>query len=205
MLMSTTITKISTALLAAQKSMGGAKKDSSNPFFRSSYADLNSIRAAVLPSLNEQGITVLQPTVVVDGKNYVRTLLLHESGEYLASDTEIVQSKQNDPQAHGSGISYARRYSLQSMLNVAALDDDGEGSMDRTSNRSTVKTTTTAATTAPVVTGQALATPSTSQASSGGDTSTASLSDAAESPRRRPSSFKVPKQVSTGVSTGGFE
>lgn len=131
MTMSETITKLAPALLAAQKSMGDAKKDSKNPFFKSSYADLNAVREVAIPALNAQGITVLQPTVVVDGKNFVNTLLLHESGEYLGSLTEIRNTK-GDAQSEGSGISYARRYGLQSFLNIGAVDDDGESTMKRT-------------------------------------------------------------------------
>lgn len=157
LLSSSSITKISPALLKAQKSMGDAKKDAKNPFFKSSYADLNSIREAAIPVLNEQGITVLQPMITQEGKPFVRTLLLHESGEWLASDTEIVQAKANDPQAHGSGISYARRYGLQSLLNVGAVDDDGEGAMARTKPTYTAPTknpapTPAAKVPAPVVT-----------------------------------------------------
>lgn len=117
--------QIATALLKAQKQMGNATKDSSNPFFKSKYADLNSIREACMPSLNDNGIVVLQPTVTVDGKNYVKTLLLHESGESIECLTEIIYSKQNDAQSQGSGITYARRYGLQSIVNVGAEDDDG--------------------------------------------------------------------------------
>lgn len=132
LLSSETVTEISKALLAAQRSMGNASKDSKNPFFKSSYADLNSVREVAIPALNTQDVSVLQPTVVYNGKSYVRTLLLHTSGQWMASDTEIVQSKPNDPQAHGSGISYARRYGLQSFLNIGAVDDDAEGAMGRT-------------------------------------------------------------------------
>ena len=113
------------ALLEAQKEMGNAKKDSTNPFFKSKYADLNSVREACLPALNNHGITVLQPITHIDGKNFVKTILLHESGESMESLTEIVYSKQNDAQAQGSGITYARRYGMQSFLNVGADDDDG--------------------------------------------------------------------------------
>jgi hypothetical protein len=117
--------QIAAALLKAQKQMGNATKDSSNPFFRSKYADLNSIREACMPHLNENGIVVLQPTVSVEGKNYVKTLLLHDSGETIEGFTEIIYSKQNDAQSQGSGITYARRYGLQSLVNVGAEDDDG--------------------------------------------------------------------------------
>jgi len=124
--------KIAEALLRAQKKMGDAKKDSKNPFFKSSYADLNSVREAVMPVLNEEGISVLQPTRVgADGNSFVETTLLHSSGECLTSQFPIVASKQNDPQSFGSAVSYARRYSLQSFLSVGAVDDDGEGAMGR--------------------------------------------------------------------------
>jgi hypothetical protein len=101
---------ISTALLKAQSEMSNPKKGATNPFFKSKYADLNAIREAVIPTLNENGISVLQPIVHVDGKNFVKTILLHESGELMESLTEIIYNKQNDAQAQGSGISYARRY-----------------------------------------------------------------------------------------------
>lgn len=129
---SETIVKISTALVKAQGEMGNASKGASNPFFKSRYADLNSIREACLPVLNENGIMVLQGTTVFEGKPYIETTLLHESGEFIASLTEIIAPKANDPQAHGSGISYARRYGLQSLLCIGADDDDGEKAMGRT-------------------------------------------------------------------------
>lgn len=122
---STTIVNISKALLEAQKKMGAVSKDAKNPFFKSSYATLNNVREAVMPALNESGITLLQPTVSLDGKVYVETILLHESGEFISGETEAVLAKVNDPQSLGSAISYARRYGLMSTLGLAAEDDDG--------------------------------------------------------------------------------
>lgn len=122
---SQTISKIAPALLAAQKEMGNAVKDSTNPYFQKKYADLNSVREACIPALNKHGISVLQPNVYIDGKPFVQTLLLHESGEFIAGFTEIVFAKQNDAQAHGSGVTYARRYGLQSICNIGSEDDDG--------------------------------------------------------------------------------
>jgi hypothetical protein len=118
--------QIATALLKAQSEMSNPKKGATNPFFKSKYADLNSIREAVIPILNANGISVLQPIVHVDNKNFVKTILLHESGELMESLTEIIYNKVNDAQAQGSGISYARRYSLQSFVCVGADDDDGQ-------------------------------------------------------------------------------
>lgn len=137
---SETIGKISAALVKAQSEMGAATKDAKNPFFKSSYADLTSVREAVIPVLNKHGITVLQLMTVVDGKQFIETTALHESGEFIASLTEIVVSKQNDPQAAGSGQSYARRYGLQAFFCVGAEDDDGEKAMGRTTANKPVVT-----------------------------------------------------------------
>jgi hypothetical protein len=144
---SETIGKLSAALLKAQASMSNAIKDSKNPFFKSSYANLNSVREAVTPALNANGITVLQP---ING-DIVETILMHESGEYLMSHTRIVTNKENDAQNYGSAISYARRYGLQSFLSIGADDDDGEKAMGRGGNMpATMKATTVAATPARV-------------------------------------------------------
>lgn len=129
--MSTSIAAISKAILASQKEMGGAVKDSNNPFFKSKYSDLESVIAACKTALNNHGITVLQPHSCIDGADYIETLLLHESGEWMMSHTRIVVAKMNDPQAFGSAISYSRRYGLQSLLSIPAVDDDGEKAMVR--------------------------------------------------------------------------
>lgn len=104
--------------------MSTAKKSSDNPYFEMKYADLNSIRAAVMPALNANGISVIQPITMIDGIDYVETILLHESGEYISSITRIMVDKANNAQRHGSGISYARRYALQCMVCIGAEDDD---------------------------------------------------------------------------------
>jgi hypothetical protein len=129
--------QIATALLKAQSEMSNPKKGATNPFFKSKYADLNAIREAVIPTLNENGISVLQPIVHVEGKNFVKTILLHESGELMDSLTEIIYNKQNDAQAQGSGISYARRYALQSFVCVGADDDDGQKAVQNKPNATT--------------------------------------------------------------------
>lgn len=128
---SESIVKIASALLGAQKEMGDAVKTAKNPFFKSSYSDLNAVREAAIPALNANGIGVFQPTIMKDGNSYVETLLLHESGEWISSETAIVYAKAGDPQGQGSGISYARRYGLQSLLNIGAVDDDAEAGMGR--------------------------------------------------------------------------
>lgn len=132
---SESIVKIAPALLAAQKEIGSATKDVVNPFFKSKYADLGSVMEACKDALNKHGITVLQPVAHLSEATTVETILLHESGEFI-SDTMIVSVKQsNDPQAQGSAITYARRYSLQSMMFIPAEDDDGESATRNTGQK----------------------------------------------------------------------
>jgi hypothetical protein len=115
---------IATALVKAQMEMTTPKKGSVNPFFKNKYADLNDVLAAVVPALNNNGIVVLQPLVNIDGKNFVKTVLMHESGETFESLAEIFCSKQNDAQSYGSGVSYSRRYALSSICGIGSEDDD---------------------------------------------------------------------------------
>jgi hypothetical protein len=115
--------------IKAQSEMVKAIKDSNNPHFKSKYADLTSVRDACVPFLNNNGIAVLQPIIQLDNKQYIKTVLLHESGEEYSCLTEIIYS-QNTAQSHGSGITYARRYGLQSLVCIGADDDDGNAADD---------------------------------------------------------------------------
>src|SRR3989344_2754051 len=109
---STEITKITAAFLSAQKTIQSVIKDSTNPFFKSKYADLTSVIDACKDKLNAESIAILQP---IDGMN-VETILVHVSGEWFSSSTPIICKEQNNPQALGSAITYAKRYGLQSMV-----------------------------------------------------------------------------------------
>jgi len=117
---------IAKALVKAQLEMITPKKGSVNPFFKNKYADLNDVLAAVVPALNNNGIVLLQPLVNIEGKNFVKTVLMHESGETFESLAEIFCKNTNDAQAYGSGVTYARRYSLSSIVGIGSEDDDAQ-------------------------------------------------------------------------------
>ena len=115
---------IAAALAKAQAEMGKAIKESANPAFRSKYADLGNVMDACLPALNKHNIAVIQPIVSdVDGR-FVKTILIHESGETLECAVPLIVGK-NDMQGLGSAITYGRRYGLMSMAGIAPEDDDG--------------------------------------------------------------------------------
>jgi len=116
---------IASALAKAQMNMGTALKQSSNPHFKSKYADLSSVMDACLPALNEAGIAVIQPTGEDDHGRFVETILIHgESGEQLGCRVPLIVQK-NDMQGYGSAVTYARRYGLMTMAGIAPEDDDG--------------------------------------------------------------------------------
>lgn len=115
---------IAAALAAAQSEMGKALKDSTNPHFRSKYADLGSVMEACMPALNKHGIAVYQPTGQDDIGMFISTVLLHNSGERLECRVPLIVAK-NDMQGYGSAVTYARRYGLMAMAGIAPEDDDG--------------------------------------------------------------------------------
>lgn len=113
------------ALAAAQLEMGRALKDSTNPAFKSKYADLASVCDACMPALNKHGIAVLQPVFDDESGRYVKTIFVHgDSGEQTECRVPLIVGKQ-DMQGYGSAVTYGRRYGLMGMAGIAPEDDDG--------------------------------------------------------------------------------
>lgn len=120
---------IASALAAAQAEMGKALKQSSNPHFKSKYADLSSVMDACLPALNANGIAVVQTLTETEmGSRAMVTVLIHESGEKVECPIPLILGK-NDMQGLGSAITYARRYGLMSLAGIAPEDDDGNAAV----------------------------------------------------------------------------
>lgn len=127
------VNELFAAMAKAQMEMTGAKKDSTNPHFRSAYADLASVREASLPHLNKHGIAVIQsPRLVSVGEHEwnveVDTYLGHSSGQFMSDTLAVIVSKP-DAQGIGSAITYARRYALGAIAGVAPEDDDGNAAV----------------------------------------------------------------------------
>jgi hypothetical protein len=116
---------IATALVKAQKAFGPALKSSTNPHFKSKYADLSACVEAVIEGLNEAGIAMIQRTSEDINGVTVETVFIHESGEMLECGKLHVPASKQDPQGYGSALTYARRYSLMAACGIAPEDDDG--------------------------------------------------------------------------------
>jgi hypothetical protein len=113
------------ALVKAQAGFESAKKTANNPLFKTKYADLAEVIDAVKKPLSDNGLAFVQTVEPNAGGTYVlKTVLFHSSGESMSSEYPIFV-KSGDAQGFGAGVTYARRYALQTLLGIPADDDDG--------------------------------------------------------------------------------
>ena len=117
--------EIASALVKAQKAFGPALKTSSNPHFKSRYADLAACVEAVIDALNSNGVALIQQTHECESGVIVETVFVHESGETFSAGKLHVPASKHDAQGYGSALTYARRYSLMAACGIAPEDDDG--------------------------------------------------------------------------------
>jgi hypothetical protein len=120
---SPTIALLAAALAEAQGDIAPAPKDSTNPHFKSRYADLASVREASRAALRANGLAIIQRPFATAGRVEVETMLVHKSGEWIVN-TLRMPLKDEHPHAVGSAITYARRYSYCALLGVVADEDD---------------------------------------------------------------------------------
>jgi hypothetical protein len=106
-------------LAEVKREVGKVSKNSINPHFKKTYADLNALIDAVEPILLEKGLLMLQP---IQNGNVSTIIIDCESSESIESS--IALPVLSDPQKLGSAITYFRRYTLQSLLSLQAEDDD---------------------------------------------------------------------------------
>ncbi len=123
---SESIAAIAPALVAALNELGGVQKDSTNPHFKSAFASLEAVIDASKPILAKHDLAIMQGGgSYVSGALATTTRIIHTSGEWIESTMEIPLAKA-DPQGAGSAVSYGRRYALMALLNMPAVDDDGQ-------------------------------------------------------------------------------
>lgn len=103
-------------------------KDANNPFFKSKYVTLEGVIKSVDTAIIDTGLTWYQEPVSDNNKIGVATHIFHESGEWLAFEPFYVTPTKVDPQAQGSALTYAKRYSLAAAFGISSdIDDDGNG------------------------------------------------------------------------------
>lgn len=119
-----------TKLNEVKKEIGAISKDSTNPFFKSKYFDINSLLKHVEPLLQKNGLLLLQPIY----KGYVVSEIIEiKSGEKIQSALQLPEI--DDPQKIGSCVSYYRRYTLQSLIGLQSEDDDANSASQATKSQ----------------------------------------------------------------------
>lgn len=117
---SESITNIAVALHKFHGLMGKVGKDATNPHFKNKYASLSNIIEATTPHLNAVGLSIIQ----LPCESGLETMLLHTSGEYISSVSLTPCKDASNPQALGSALTYAKRYSYAGALNLNIDEDD---------------------------------------------------------------------------------
>ncbi|MGJ1362932.1 ERF family protein [Sphingobacterium spiritivorum] len=105
---------------SVKSKIGKLSKDTSNPFFKSKYADINQLIDLTDQLFRDNDLMCIQP--IIDGCLVTQIIDLTD-GTMITSSIKLPDS--NDPQKIGSAITYYRRYSLKSLLNIQEEDDDG--------------------------------------------------------------------------------
>lgn len=138
---SDSIASIAKALAAFQQDVTQPKKSAKNPHFKSTYVPLDNVVESIAETAPKHGLSYIQTTVTENDKAGVQTLLMHESGEWIEFEPLLLPIGQKaTPQAVGSAITYARRYSLSSVFGLASeVDDDANGANDNAAKNPTPK------------------------------------------------------------------
>ena len=117
------INELAAAMAIAQGQMGAAYKNSSNPHFKSSFADLASIGDVIKQPLSDNGLSVVQFPINNEQGVAITTRVMHKSGQWIEESFGIKPVKAG-PQEYGSLISYFRRYALAAIFAIPQTDDD---------------------------------------------------------------------------------
>lgn len=123
-------------LLIIQEKLEAVMKDSTNPFYKSSYASLKAHYSVAKPLLLSYRLFVRHEGRYIDGVFNMVTVISDEGGECIECPIPVIATKLeateqgkkeaiDDPQAQGSSITYARRYGLSCILAMETEDDDG--------------------------------------------------------------------------------
>lgn len=126
------INELAKALADFQSEVKDPSKDKENPYFKSKYVALDGVLQTVRPVLAKHGLSVMQLPTSDETAVTVTTLLMHSSGQFIESEPFKVLLTKKDAQAAGSALTYARRYSLSSVLGIAWDDDDDGDSIAET-------------------------------------------------------------------------
>lgn len=113
--------------LAAIQNRVEVKKNAVNPHHKNKYANIEAIIDACSPELEKQGLMFMQTLDdegIEPGQVLIITRIIHiETNQWVESRLKIT-AKAATPQDLGGAVTYARRYSLVTILGLTPEDDD---------------------------------------------------------------------------------
>jgi len=114
------------AMLDFRVNVDSVPTDSKNPHFGNDYASYNAVREAITPTLDMLGIVVVQTPIILDGIDVLNTRVYmpDNPSDFIESNVRLLVPK-GEMQQYGGSLTYARRYSLVTLFNLATEDDDG--------------------------------------------------------------------------------
>jgi hypothetical protein len=124
------------ALAKAQADYPSIGNNRTNPFFKSEYADYDSIMCSIRPLLAKNGLVLNQYTSIDDEKatRTLHTRLCHSSGQWMESRERIIPEK-NDDQKWASTVTFKKRHQAMALLNITIdrdkYDDDAESNVQQ--------------------------------------------------------------------------
>lgn len=140
------LSKLFTALSKAQAVIIAAKKDSVNPFYKSTYADMASVWECCRKPLTDNGLCIIQLPYHENKVFGILTILAHESGERIEGFMPLNLNERASPQDIGKAMTYIRRYALSSVVGIAPAGDDDDGNSAQQASKSLPATTSPPAT-----------------------------------------------------------
>jgi len=122
--------KIVPALIALYAECPQIGKDAKNPAFGGSpYATLEQVDKVLRPVLKTCDLMVMHTAHGQGDERYLCTRLWHVSGQWIENDTPLIMTAGNKvgPQVAMTGITYAKRYGLLSIVGAVAGGEDDDG------------------------------------------------------------------------------
>jgi hypothetical protein len=115
--------KLAPAVVALQASLSPVDKSAENPFFKSRYAPLPEVRAALQPLLAKNKLALMTFPAIIEGSNGLKFYLIHESGQYIQGEWMLTPA-QKTPQGEGADTTFKQRYGVMAITGLVADEDD---------------------------------------------------------------------------------
>ncbi len=130
-LQSAEIKEIAAALFEVQGTVGQPRKQSTNPFHESKYADIEAIWNEVKVPLQENNLLLVHSSTTIDGQPHLVCQITHVPSRQWFRGYFLLTPAKPGPQPFCAAITYMRRYSTASMIFMVMKDDDGETASGR--------------------------------------------------------------------------